>query len=103
MFELTETITEWRGVNSDGFGGTTWSTPIKHAARHADVREQFTDKNGDSHMSKAVCYTRGAVDDNSHIFIGESESAIPPQEAMDVRLVSHTPSFGGMRKLWFSN
>jgi len=108
MFPLPEQVTIWLRTGSDGLGGITWSAPVTYDARIAYSQQKFTDINGDTVVSSAVCYTEAPVTaeqlrDGVYAWFGESTAVAPPAAADDVRALSHTPSGAGdLRKLWFA-
>lgn len=104
MFTLPEKITVWNAATEDGLGGKTWSGPFVYPARIAFTQKKFTDKNGDSKMSTAVCYSKGAgLLIGAMVLFGESTDAAPPSSANDVRALSQTPSGAGdLKKAWFA-
>ena len=104
MFDLPETITVWTKSANDGYGGSTWSTPVSYDARIAYKSEKFTDSNGAQLISTAVCYSEGsALENNSVVFFGTSVAATPPDAANDVKQISQTPSGSGdLKKAWFA-
>lgn len=109
MFDLPETVTLWRRTGGDGFGWSTWSAPEEHAARIAYSQQKFTDINGDTAVSSAVCYLHADISqqelrDGVVVLLGQaSVDPGPPAAADDVRAMSTTPSGAGtLRKLWFA-
>ena len=101
MFELPETITIWNKTANDGFGGFTWSTPVKRDARHADKQEQFRDINGNLTMSSRVVYSEATeLAVGSMVLVGGSSLASPTADAEEVRAISSTPSGTNLKKAW---
>lgn len=103
MFDYPETITVWNAATNDGVGRKTWAR-FSYPARIAYKQQKFTDKNGDTAMSTAVCYSDGAnLTIDSKVLFGESTAAAPPSGANDVRALSQIPSGAGdMKKAWFA-
>lgn len=111
MLELPERITLWRRKQNTGFGGAGWNAPELYDARIAYSQKRFTDINGDEVTSTAVCYTDAPIDRDDikrgvYVLLGvESTAPEPPEQADDVRALSHTPSGDGvetLRKFWFA-
>jgi hypothetical protein len=100
MFPLPETITVWRAVGNDGFGGITWSAPSLLPARIAHKQELFTDINGDQSISKAVVYTDGDLAIGDKVHFGESSSLSPTSTSNDIRAIASTPSAINLVKGW---
>ena len=102
MFDLPEKITIWNKGKNSGYGENTWDGPYIVDARIAFRQEKFTDANGDTRMSKAVCYTESELlNTKSVVYLGASTEESPITEADDVRSMSSTPSGTGLRKAWF--
>ena len=102
---LTEVISVWLSIGNDGLGGDTWSDPITYPARIAYRQEKFTDKNGDTQMSTAVCYSEGVtLELDAMVLLDVTSTApVPPDEANDVRALSFTPSGSGpLKTAWFA-
>jgi len=103
VFTLPETITVWNEASNDGAGRKTW-TRATYPARIAYTQKKFTDKNGDSAMSTAVCYSEGLLlTINSRVLFSSSTATEPTADANDVRALSQIPSGAGdLKKCWFS-
>jgi len=103
-FPLPEKITVWNAVGNDGLGGMSWSAPVVYSARIAYVQKKFTDSNGDTIVSTAVCYAYAPeLVAGSMVFFGETTSPTPVTDSNDVRALSFTPTGGGtLRKAWFA-
>lgn len=100
-FRLPETITVWRNTGNNGYGQLIWSPPVVQPGRYALRQERFTDANGNTAISRAVCYLRGDIAINDALLFGSSINPTPAGEYLDVKAVSQVPSGAGdLKKVW---
>lgn len=98
---LNQKITLWEVIGSSGFGDKNYSAPQVVDGKYSLKQEQFTDVNGDVSVSQAVFYTLSSISPTSYyVFFGESADTSPPNDAEQVRAVSHNPSFFPHYKGW---
>ena len=60
MFNLTQTVTVWRKISSDGFGGYSY-TRISILGQYAKTANQVTDELGKVTITSPELYTRAAL------------------------------------------
>lgn len=101
MFSLPETITIWVKTGNDGFGGFSWSIPVKRDSRNANKQEQFRDANGQLTMSSRVVYSKATeLAVGVMVLVGESSASSPTVDAEEVRAIASIPSAITMKKVW---
>jgi hypothetical protein len=88
---MEQTATYWAAEDNDGFGGKTYSAPVVILCRWQNVSQLFRSVEGQEVVSEAVVYPDRELSISGKLVLGEDLSAIPPNEAKEIRQVSSSP------------
>jgi len=78
---LNQKVTYWAPMGSDDFGGTAFSEPTVRRARWEDKAQLIQNKAGAEYTSRSRVYMDGDFDLNGYLYLGESDEAIPTNQA----------------------
>ena len=102
---LKQTITYWGSPISDGWGGSTFDTPITIDGRWEDRQELFRDAEGQEVLSHVVVYVDQDVDIKGYLYLGTSVVTTPAsvdgaREIRSFRKVPNLKATAFARKVW---
>ncbi len=100
-----QTATYWGAPVPDGYGGSTFTTPISIKVRWEEKQEEFLTSFGQPVFSQAVVRTDIDIDIGGYLFLGSSSIADPTsvEGAFPVKRFSKTPDLRNAelaRKVW---
>jgi hypothetical protein len=88
---LFQTVTYWAAA-SNGFGGFTYSAPVRMKGRWEDINETFVDNAGREFVSQAKVWTQFDVGMGGYLGLGTLTDVAPPAGAYQIRAFLRTPS-----------
>jgi len=103
--KLNQDITYWSPGEPDGFGGTTYGTPVLLSGRWEGQNELFVDAEGNEVRSQAVIYLDQSVALSGYLAKGEHTGSDPTtvSGAKEIRSVKETPNVDATQtvyKVW---
>lgn len=100
---LRQIATYWPPAVNDGFGGLTFSTPVRIKCRWEDTAVMFRDVNGEQATSSAVVYVDRSLEIGGHLYQGIGETNTPTDGSREIRQVGKTPNLSNnlvINKVW---
>ena len=102
---LNQTITYWANPTSDGWGGSTFDTPVAITGRWEDRQELYRDADGQEVLSHAVVFVGQDVDIKGYLYLGTSVAANPKnvdgaREIKSFRKIPNLKATAFARKAW---
>lgn len=98
---LPETMTYWKPLSNDGFGGKGWAVGVEAPTRHADRVEEMKTAEGKIFKSSKVYYSETVLEVGDYVAFGAFEGVPTPDQAKarEIMLVSHTPSMSSLARM----
>jgi len=99
-FRLPHDITLWSVGTPDGYGNTSFNSPVVFKGRWEDTQENFINAKGEEVLSRSIIYAErsfplaGKLKKGNHA--GEST---PPEDAMEIGSVKTSPNLAGTQEL----
>ena len=102
---LKQTITYWGNPVSDGWGGSTFDSPVTITGRWEDKQELFRDAEGQEVLSHALVFLSQDVEIKEYLYLGTSAEANPKnvsgaREIRSFRKIPNLKATAFMRKVW---
>jgi len=76
-----QTACYWGNPVSDGYGGTTYDTPVEISCRWDGNTQLVTNNQGEEVVSKAEILLTQDVDEGGLLFLGDLDDLTPAEEA----------------------
>ena len=100
MFDLDMKATIYNAGRNDGFGGFAYERFVIDC-KYAQTAKKMTDADGNEMMATSVIYSKSpALQLNSKVYFGVSDSIEPPSSARDTKAVKSNQSFTDMVVAW---
>lgn len=87
--------TYWPPGSNDGFGGTSYGSPITIPCRWQYQQTLFRDNQGREVVSEAVVYVGAPLKNGGMLARGEFKSATVDTSALEIRAVQESPNLSG--------
>jgi hypothetical protein len=106
---LNQTAVYWGSPTPDGWGGTTFDSPVEMDCRWEEKQELFVDASGEQVLSHAVVYLSQDVDIGGYLYLGDmndlDSTPVPSEnsDAYEIRSFRKTPNLKATvyeRKAW---
>jgi hypothetical protein len=97
---MHEDLTYWSPGVNDGFGGTTFGSPVEIKGRWQDSQTLFRDAQGRERVSEAVVYVDRELATGGYLVRGISAEASPTAGAKEIRAKHSSPSLGYEQTLY---
>lgn len=75
---LRHDVTHWRVTGSDGFGGSTFATPVLLKGRWEDKVEQFRNSLNEEVVSHSIVYLLTDVETGDYLALGDHSDTTDP-------------------------
>lgn len=99
VHNLNETLTYWAPGGNDGFGGTSFASPVSISGRWQNRQVLFRDADGRERVSEAVVYVSQELATGGYLYRGESTASDPVADAKEIRAKQASPSLGNEQTL----
>lgn len=93
---LRQKVTWWQSQGNDGFGGTTYASPVVIKARWEDRSELFYDQQGEEVRSESVVFVDRDLSEGDYVYLGVSGSG-DPTAVSGARVVRNFRKLPGLR------
>lgn len=91
----TEKATYWAPATANGYGGTSFATPVTLLVRWQDKRERLITPEGKEFISNAEVYCDQDLSRNGWLFRGVSTDASPPSGAYRIEMFNRSQNPSG--------
>jgi hypothetical protein len=92
---LSTTVTYWAPLGRNDYGMRAFAQPVKIVGRWEDRVEQARNQDGEEITSKAVAFTKDALQPEGYLAIGDHVNVADPlavANALEIRAVQSVPN-----------
>lgn len=87
---LKHQITHWPVTGSDGFGGSTFGTPVVYMGRWEDTVEQYRNRKNEEVVSHSVVYLLTDVQVGDYLALGDYTATASPVTLNSTATIART-------------